>query len=1070
MRNSQTQLRTTAAQLYGIPAHGSTVVRPRSSQPAPHRPTASATAKGTGNVSAVLRNNIETLQQARRSRLARAPEEEYHQAPLLPMAPAPASRGFSRQAAAAQAQHQSPALHCVTGHVADVQVLCSTVPNWQFGDVAKEEAKVPFFAECGEQAAPGQTERQAPAMNSSAENDTDPNVPSMCVKREVSSRAGVEEVEAPASPGISRQAAAGQAEGRAPAPHSHKENNVDLEVTPNSILKKVHYRDAAEEEAETPASYGFESQAPAAEAQCNAPDSDNIRVADAKVQATRIVSASYQFRDRIEEEAEETDSSDKGEQEAVAVDQETSRQLLEGQDMTQILDAAVTREEKDWEEGTDKVLSQEEDITVRNLWVNPSVAELFQDPQADIQEGSGFPSSMRMDLTGEAGENLQSISPIPPIPTDTKLAASTLGGAAEEEEHPTPLTLVPQEEQAAPAPVSPACVEQEAAQQAQRQVPALLSPDAYEMAVEEVARNITEQKTVEEEQKADEEELDRKEEEKWEEAMDKELSEVEEINVCNLWVNPSVPELFQDTHADPQERFSCPTSMGMDATGEAAGDSQSTSPVPAGPTDTKLAASTLPGAAEEEEHRAPLTSVSQEDAALGPASLGVDEHKAAPQAQSQALALLSPDAYERVVEEMSRNTTEQVLITCLAMIQGASQQVAEPQDMTQILDAAVDKEEKEWVEGTDKVLSQVEDFTVGNIWLNPLVPELFQDPQEEIQEGSGFPSSMRMDLTGEAAGDLQRVSPVPDVPTDTKLAASTLGGAAEEEEHQTPLTLVPQEEQAAPAPVSPACVEQEAAPQAQRQVPALLSPDAYEVAVEEVARNVAEPVPIMCLAMIQGASQQVVEPQEMTQILDAAVDKKEKEWVEGTDKVLSQVEEFTIRNIWVNPSVPELFQDTHADPQERFSCPTSMGMDATGEAAGDLQSTSPVPAGREAATSHVPPGADGNGGASASPLCRDSPRQGRVRRFVRKHLGKAVTVIHGKRQQRVEEPDVALSLDAESPSMSPAVFQDSEKQPGIATLPDPGAAPRRRLHRFRRVLRALRKAFCSSCLNPRVEE
>ncbi|XP_061315536.1 microtubule-actin cross-linking factor 1, isoforms 6/7-like [Pezoporus flaviventris] len=268
------------------------------------------------------------------------------------------------------------------------------------------------------------------------------------------------------------------------------------------------------------------------------------------------------------------------------------RQVAPGTLDVEADDEELERKEEEWEEAIDKELSEVEELTVHNLWVNPYVPELFQDPQADIQEWSGFPSSMGMDVTGEAAGGLQRTSPVPAVPMDTKLAASTLGVAAEEEEHCPPLTPVSQEEEAAPAPASPVCGEEEAAP--------------------------------------------------------------------------------QDPQADTQEGTGFPSSKGKDVTGEAAGDLQRASPVPAVPTDTKLAASTLGEAAEEEEHCPPLTPVSQEEeAALTPASLGADEQEAAPQAQSQALGLLSPNAQEGVPQEAA------VLITREPPVQGVDQETSQ---------------------------------------------------------------------------------------------------------------------------------------------------------------------------------------------------------------------------------------------------------------------------------------------------------------------------------------------------------------------------------------------------------
>ncbi|XP_033917244.1 uncharacterized protein [Melopsittacus undulatus] len=326
---SQKQLCTTAAQMPCVPAHGSTVARPQSCQPAALRPTACATLKGTGNVSTVLcstsaesrglcqqavgsqdpvygraavtrrctvsaangskatatqpapapdtcastaasqsrrtwreaeqqpampaadfqgslygkslglnkkvlakslpplPSSIETLQQPKGSCLRRAPEAEEHQAPLVHTAPAPEHRGFSWQAAAAQAQHQPPALHRIRARGADVQKSYSTISKDQFRDVAEEEAKVPFFAECGKQSAAGETQRQAPALSSSAENDTDLNVPSRPIVKKVRFREVVEVAEASVL-------------------YSHKQKKTDPTAAPKSILKKVRFRDVVE--------------------------------------------------------------------------------------------------------------------------------------------------------------------------------------------------------------------------------------------------------------------------------------------------------------------------------------------------------------------------------------------------------------------------------------------------------------------------------------------------------------------------------------------------------------------------------------------------------------------------------------------------------------------------------------------------------------------------------------------------------------------------------------------------------------------------------------------------------
>ncbi|PKU40148.1 hypothetical protein llap_9538 [Limosa lapponica baueri] len=69
---------------------------------------------------------------------------------------------------------------------------------------------------------------------------------------------------------------------------------------------------------------------------------------------------------------------------------------------------------------------------------------------------------------------------------------------------------------------------------------------------------------------------------------------------------------------------------------------------------------------------------------------------------------------------------------------------------------------------------------------------------------------------------------------------------------------------------------------------------------------------------------------------------KEEECKDHSDKELSQGEDNNIRNIWVNSSVPELFQDPSVGPQERPSWPSSLDTEEAGDIAGNLQRESPV--------------------------------------------------------------------------------------------------------------------------------
>lgn len=111
----------------------------------------------------------------------------------------------------------------------------------------------------------------------------------------------------------------------------------------------------------------------------------------------------------------------------------------------------------------------------------------------------------------------------------------------------------------------------------------------------------------------------------------------------NICVSPLLPELFQDPGADIQVGYSIRSNVGTGATSEATGDLRSVSPALAGLTDTELAAPPLAGAAEEEQHCAPPTSM-EEALEEAPASVshGFDEQEAEPEAQRKALTFSAP--------------------------------------------------------------------------------------------------------------------------------------------------------------------------------------------------------------------------------------------------------------------------------------------------------------------------------------------------------------------------------------------------------------------------------------------
>ncbi|XP_061323856.1 uncharacterized protein LOC133276737 [Pezoporus flaviventris] len=665
------------------------------------------------------------------------------------------------------------------------------------------------------------------------------------------------------------------------------------------------------------------------------------------------------------------------------------------------------KEEEEWEEAMDKELSEVEEITIRNLWVNLSVPDHFQDTHADPQEGSSCPTSMGMDATGEGtSQQLVEYQDMTQILKETArtiseevlimslavvqgasqqlaehrdmsqnsdeamaLMASVWTGDTEspvcgdhqgEAETAIVLPETQREEVAAswpemPVPEAGACHSApEAANEGEAGASAfdresghpvseahmagtgdtveiqagvshglpvaerflllpmpepLEEPERSSMAHtshrldmqrraslpwllgSSVERELQQQEgqrprfalrrgrmpshrqvtpgTLGEE--ADDEELDGKEEEEWEEAMDKELSEVEEITIRNLWVNLSVPDHFQDTHADPQEGSSCPTSMGMDATGE--GTSQQ---------------------------------------------------------------LVEYQDMTQILKETARTISEEVLIMSLAVVQGASQQLAEHRDMSQNSDEAMALMASVWTGDTESpvcgdhqgeaetaiVLPETQREEVAASW-----PEM---PVPEAGACHSAPEAANEGEAGASAFDRESGHPVSEAHMagtgDTvEIQAGVSHGLPVAERFLLLPMPEPLEE---PERSSMAHTSHRLDMQRRASLPWLLGSSVERELQQQEGQR-----PRFALRRGRMPSHRQVTPGTLGEEADdEELDgKEEEEWEEAMDKELSEVEEITIRNLWVNLSVPDHFQDTHADPQEGSSCPTSMGMDATGE-------------------------------------------------------------------------------------------------------------------------------------------
>ncbi|XP_029853334.1 uncharacterized protein KIAA0754-like [Aquila chrysaetos chrysaetos] len=347
------------------------------------------------------------------------------------------------------------------------------------------------------------------------------------------------------------------------------------------------------------------------------------------------------------------------------------------------------------------------------------------------------------------------------------------------------------------------------------------------------------------------------EEEEREDDSDKELSQGEDFTTTTtIWVNPLVPELFQDPHAGPREG---PSGKGAEAAAGAAGELQSASPAPAGLTGAEPAGSALDGAPEEEGHHAPLAPAAQDEAKKSPASPVFGEQDTAAAAESQAPAPHSSAAFTAALQDVADRIVRGVLMEALAAQEIASQQPAEQQDRVHSVAVAMTEtthevwatnsgeapaalpalaEEEEREDDSDKELSQGKGFTTTTttttIWVNPLVLEVFQDPHAGPQEG---PSSKGAEAAAEAAGELQSASPAPAGLTGAEPAGSALDGAPEEEGHHAPLAPAAQDE-AKKSPASPVFGEQDTAAAAESQAPAPHSSAAFTAALQDVADRI----------------------------------------------------------------------------------------------------------------------------------------------------------------------------------------------------------------------------------------
>ncbi|KAK2527690.1 hypothetical protein Q9233_007785 [Columba guinea] len=307
-----------------------------------------------------------------------------------------------------------------------------------------------------------------------------------------------------------------------------------------------------------------------------------------------------------------------------------------------------------------------------------------------------------------------------------------------------------------------------------------------------------------------------------------------------------------------------------------------------------------------------------------------------------------------------------------------------------------------------KISHSLGQHTLQSTWVTPSVQERLQDHHKGPQEGSGWPRS----TNSEAAAEAECPAPAPQ------------GATADD---------------------------------------AALWDTAQRIVSEAVSRAVAQ---------IVAAGQEPEEQQDLAQRMDLQ-DENSKEGCQGGD---------TIHSIWINPSVQEHLQDAPAGPQEGSGLPSCTDTEAAAEA------ERPAP-------------------AQHSPTEDDVDLSDIVQYIVSEAVRRAEAEIQAPGQQPVEQQKLAQCTDVPMAAPAPAGLEaieahlagEDEGQASTAPLvpaakeeeentvspmsaehggetsadiacPAQGPAPRRQPSRFRRALRALRRAFRCSCTAGQQEE
>ncbi|XP_066846033.1 microtubule-associated protein futsch-like [Anser cygnoides] len=348
-----------------------------------------------------------------------------------------------------------------------------------------------------------------------------------------------------------------------------------------------------------------------------------------------------------------------------------------------------------------------------------------------------------------------------------------------------------------------------------------------------------------------------------------------------------------------------------------------------------------------------------------------------------------------------------------------------------------------------------EEIVIFNSWINPRFPSLFQDPQAFPQEEGSSASSVDREAAAEAAEPPTSASLGSLEPTDTAPSAARLAEGPGEERHSTPLTeTLPAESRPASPPSAPALEDEgNRAPPLTCRVPES-KPSACPTPIEHSTAVMVE-----SQGRAQHASSACDEDlHETARIIVSAVLRHAVAMSQGATSKAPTAPSAT------GPSVPP----PTAEPVDCTSSASALAGGAVGEAteapltaaaAPQEEVASPVTADllREDITDLSPAAAD-EAGAAATPLAMVPGHQ------VAAEQGGQAQSSSCTKDMPADEPATSQA-QALSQGLLAGPVQRSEQHQGLGIL-DLAQAPARqpRPSRLRRALRALRRAFCCSCI------